>query len=434
MLRPHIVILGAGFGGVYLAKKLMSHVAAGDIDVTIISRTNYFLFTPLLHEVATGSLGPISVAEPLREVFAKSRIRIIQADIQSINSGSKTVTTSVGIVDYDYLVVATGADTNYYGIPGAEKFSLPLKSLADATRIRARVIDAFESALLVQDPKQRLQLLSFAIVGGGATGVETTAELADFIDGIITRYYHDTKCDPSDPGSCHPEEAMITLVHTGPELLQQFDQKLRTATAERLTQIGVKLQFGSTVTSVTKDGLILSNNTSIPAHTVIWAAGVKANIPHFETELPVLVAGRLAVDEYFRLANQDRIFALGDVAAYMAPIDPARKVPNGPTTSPLPMLAQVAVNQADILAYNLLAALKQKPMKAFSYRSKGSMVSVGEWFAIGEIASMNLSGKVSWFVWRTVYLFKFASWKKRFRIMFDWTLDLFYPRDITKLS
>ena len=434
MLRPHIVILGAGFGGVYLAKKLSSHVTAGDIDVTIISRTNYFLFTPLLHEVATGSLGATSVAEPLREVFAKSQIRVIQADVQSINSGNKTVTTSAGIVDYDYLVVATGADTNYYGIPGAEKFCLPLKNLTDASKIRARVIDSFEQALLVQDPKKRLQLLSFAIVGGGATGVETTAELADFVTGIIERYYHDTKCDPADPGSCRPEEAMITLVHTGTELLQQFHQKLRTATAERLKKIGVKLQFGSTVTSVTKDGLVLANNTTIPAHTVIWAAGVKANIPHFENEMPVLTGGRLSVDEYFRLAAQDRIFALGDVAAYMAPVDIEHKTPQGPMTVPLPMLAQVAVQQADVVAYNLLSALAQKPLRAFSYHSKGSMVSVGQLFAIGEIFSLNISGKISWFIWRTVYLFKFASWKKRFRIMFDWTLDLFYPRDITKLN
>ena len=425
MIRPHIVILGAGFGGVYLAKSLAPQVKAEQIDVTIINRTNYFLFTPLLHEVATGSLSASSVAEPLREVFAGTGVHVIQGDVISIDPKLKTVTTSVGVTEYDYLVIATGADTNYYGISGAEKFALPLKNLADAARIRARIIDSFERAVLVTDPKERLQFLSFAIVGGGATGVETAAELSDFAHQIMDRYYHNKKAHADTPGSCHADELAITLVHTGPEVLQPFPPVLRKAAAERLTERCVSVQLGSTVTSVTKDGLMLSNNTSVPAHTVIWAAGVKANVPHFEGGDPTLVAGRLAVDQYFNIVGNDRIFAFGDVAAYA---DATEK------HAPLPMLAQVAVQEADAVARNILASIKEKKLRPFTYHSKGSMVSVGSWFAIGYFGSFKLFGKITWWMWRTVYLFKFASWKKRFRIMFEWTLDLLYPRDITKLE
>jgi len=425
MIRPHIVILGAGFGGVYLAKKLVPQVKAGKIDVTIINRTNYFLFTPLLHEVATGSLSASSVAEPLREVFVGTGIQVIQADVISVNPATKTVTTSVGVTEFDYLVIATGADTNYYGISGAEKFALPLKNLADAAHIRARIIDSFEQAVLVNDPKERLHLLSFAVVGGGATGVETVAELSDFAHEIMDRYYHNNKAHAGTPGSCNADELAITLVHTGPEVLQPFPQALRTAAADRLKERCVSLQLGSTVTAVTKDGLTLTDNISIPAHTVIWAAGVKANVPHFEGGDPTLVAGRLVVNEYFNMTGNERIFAFGDVAAY---------ADTTPKHAPLPMLAQVAVQQADLVARNIIASIKEKKLRSFEYHSKGSMVSVGSWFAIGFIGRFKLFGKLTWWMWRTVYLFKFASWKKRFRIMFEWTLEVFYPRDITKLE
>lgn len=425
MIRPHIVILGAGFGGVYLAKSLASQVKAGKVDVTIVNRTNYFLFTPLLHEVATGGLSPSSVAEPLREVFAGTGVNVIQADIVSIDSKLKVAATSIGTIEYDYLVVATGADTNYYGISGAEKFALPLKNLADAMRIRAQVIDAFEQAVLVTDPKERLTILSFAVVGGGATGVETAAELADFTQEIMDRYYHAKDAKPHMAGSCDSEDLNITLIHTGPELLQMFPPMLRKAAEDRLKQRCVNLQLGSTVTAVTKDGLTLSNNTTIPARTVIWAAGVKANIPHFTDGDQTLVAGRLSVNEYFQLVANDRIYAFGDVAAYAdMHLDNA----------PLPMLAQVALQEARVVAGNIIASVNEKKLKTFTYKSKGSMVSVGAWFAIGHIHSLKMFGRFTWWMWRTIYLFKFASWKKRFRIMFEWALDLMYPRDITKLG
>jgi NADH dehydrogenase len=431
MLRPHIVILGAGFGGMYVARALAPLVKKGELDVTIVNQTNYFLFTPLLHEVATGSLSPSSVAEPIREIFAHTGVRIIQGVVESIDQSARMAHIlcdhTKHDVHYDFLVIATGATTNYYDIPGADRFSYPLKTLADAAAIRDRIIDSFEEAVLSPDPAARARLLSFAIVGGGATGVETAAEVSDFVKGLVRRYYNDTDCRPDDPCNCSPEEPKVSIIHAGPELLQMFAPSLRQAAERRLRENGVELHMNCKVTAVAPNGLSLSNNTTVPSSTVIWTAGVKPALPRFTGDMPDLTAGRLAIDEYFRLKGDEHIFALGDAAAY---VDEAS---TDKSSAPLPMLAQVAVGQAKVVAQNIKAAIDGKPFKAFNYHSKGSMVSVGSWFAIGDIFSMKISGRLTWWLWRTVYLFKFFSWKKRVRIVLQWTLNVFYPRDITKL-
>lgn len=421
MKRPRIVILGAGFGGVYVAKKLVPAVRAGMIDLTIVNRTNNFLFTPLLHEVATGGLNPRSVAEPLREIFVGTKVCIIQGWVDSIDSGARTVAvrgdqgTPVAL-SYDYLVVATGAETNYYGIPGAQEHTLPLKTLADAARIRNRVIDAFEEASLTEDAGKRRDLLSFAVVGGGATGVETAAELADLVEGIITRYHY---CKQSDP--------QITLVHAGKELLEQFSPNLRTAAHKRLTKAGVDVKTETSVTEVTAGGLTFKSGELLRASTIIWSAGVRASVPKFDGVEPTLAGGRMAVDGYFRILADDRIFAMGDVAAYV-------DSHSGPGARPVPQLAQAAEAEAATVAGNILALIRGDKPSEFHYHSKGAMVSVGQWFAIGEIFSMNMAGWFTWWMWRTVYLFKFASWKKRVKIGFEWFIQMFFPRDITKIS
>ena len=433
--RPHIVILGAGFGGMYVARKLLKYVKRNQIDLTIVNKTNYFLFTPLLHEVATGALSTRSVAEPLREIFAKKRVHIVQANVDMIDRKAKSVKVSFGssssTINYDYLVIATGAETNYYGIPGADKFTLPLKNISDAAHIRTQVIDSFERAMLVSDPAERTRLLSFAVVGGGATGVEVAAELAEFICGMVKRYYSDTNCLPGEIGSCHPEEPVITLIHMGKELLEMFAPSLRASAERRLRKNGVVLQLQSSVASVDEKGLQLKGNMSVMAGTVIWAAGVKPIIPVFSDGVPTLVAGRMAVDQYFRLQGNTDIFALGDAAGY---VDMHQFAKDSTKSKPLPMLAQVAVSQSETVAVNIISSIKREDLSDFQYHSRGSMVSVGQWFAIGEIFSMDIAGRLTWWLWRTVYLFKFASWMKRVQIAFEWSIDMFYPRDVTKMD
>ena len=416
MLKPHVVILGAGFGGTYVAKKLKKYVKSGFIDVTIVNKTNYFLFTPLLHEVATGSLSPSSVAEPLREVFSGSDLELCQGSVETIDLEDRrahisSLNGSRHTLPYDYLVIATGAETNYYGISGAEKYTLPLKDLNDAVRIRTHIIDCFEEAIMCEDPEERARLLSFVVVGGGPTGVETAAELTEFVHGIVDRYY----CRTHD---CEQKEVKVTLIHAGPELLQQFPEPLRVAALKRLVSEGVEVKVSAIVNNVTSRSLTLASGDTIQTSTIIWAAGVKPVTLDFGgvSGSNSVTASRISTDEFFRVNSDERAFALGDVSGT------------------LPMLAQVAVQQAEIVAANVIASIKEKKLKTFTFKSRGSLVSIGQWFAIGQVYSRNIHGHFAWWFWRTTYLFKFASWKKRIRIMFEWTLQLFFPRDITKLT
>lgn len=410
MLKPHVVILGAGFGGTYLAKKLAKHVKRGLIDVTIVNKTNYFLFTPLLHEVATGSLSPTSVAEPLREVFVGTGVELCQGSVQSIDlEGHRIHVLSAGnesrhTLPYDYLVIATGAETNYYGISGAEKYTFSLKDLEDAVRIRAQIIDCFEEANMCEDPEERARLLSFVVVGGGPTGVETVGELHEFIHGIVDRYHQNTY-------SADHKEVKVILVHSGVELLEQFPQPIRTAALKRLTTQGVDVRLGSAVNNVTSHTISLASGESISTATVIWAAGVKPSVLDF---VGTNNSGRISVDEYLKINNDERVFAFGDIAGS------------------LPMLAQVAVKQADTVAQNIVSSIKQKKLKSFHFKSQGSLISIGQWFAVGLVFSRYVEGRLAWLIWRTAYLFKFLSKKKRLHIIFEWTLQLIFPRDITK--
>lgn len=429
MSRPHIIILGAGFGGVYVGKALAHFVRENKIDVTIINKSNNFLFTPLLHEVATGALSPRIVAESLREIFVGTNVRIIQGNAISINSGSRSVTVEhnkvTHVFNYDYLVVATGAETNYYGIPGAAEHALPLKSIVEARAIRNHIIDAFETAMLVADREARKKHLSFVVVGGGATGVEVVAELAEFVEGMVSRYYGTTNCREGDEHACRNEEPRITLIHAGKELLEQFKPSLRAAARKRLEQHGVRIMLNTAVTSVGEDSINVSpvgNPTSqetLDGSVVIWSAGVKAIIPRFEDITPALEKGRIVTDAALAMKDHGNIFVLGDAAI---------------TPTPYPQLAQMAARQARTVAENIIRAIDGQPRVDFSYTSMGSMVSVGQWFAIGEILSLSIAGRLAWWIWRTVYLFKFASYKKRIRIAFEWALEMFFPRDITKGS
>lgn len=415
-MKKHVIIIGSGFGGMEVAKRLAPHVRAGVFDVTVINQTNSFLFTPLLHEVATGGLSPTSVAEPLREVFAGTGIRVVQGDVTSIDATKKVVAVGTCSIAYDVAVLATGAETNYYNTPGAEEYAVPLKTLGDAMRMREKVIDAFEHAALLEDAQARRKWLSFVVVGAGATGVELAAELAEFTFGIAYRYFRDGK------NGIHPDEVTVTLVNAGAELLAQFSAATRTAADRQLRREGVTIRHGQQVQAVDAQGVSLADGTRIDAALVAWTAGVKPAQTTFVGSTPATERGRVVVDATLRVKGCEDVFALGDAAALTQ------------DSAQLPMLAQVAVAQGKTVARNVLATLHRKPLTVFTYRSKGSLVSLGQWFAAGTIGPLQMSGRFTWWLWRTIYLFKFASNKKRIRIAFEWTLNLFSPRDITKLA
>lgn len=413
--KPRVIVIGAGFGGLYTAYRLLPYVRKGLLDVTVVNRNNYFLFTPLLHEVATGGLSPRSVAEPLREIFAGSGVEIVKGEVEAIDADARRVRVGGRDIPYDRVVVASGAVTNHYGIPGAEEHGLPLKDLADALRIRGRVIEAFERAADLTDSEARRRALSFVVVGGGATGVEVAAELLEFARGIERRHHRQAGRAAS---------ASVSLVSAAPELLAQFHPKLREAAAARLRRQGVDVRLGAQVASVDAEALRFADGTELPGSVIVWAAGVKPSLPDFVGRLPKTESGRLRVASDLKADGLEGVYALGDAAAVVR----AQGEP------PLPMLAQVAVAQAERVAANVVADLEDRPTAPFRYRSKGTLVSLGQWYAVGEVFDAHLRGRFAWWLWRTVYLFKFISWKKRFRIAFEWTINLFVSRDTVKIG
>ncbi len=413
MNKPHIVIIGAGFGGTYVARHLLKAAERGEIDVTLINRTNYFLFTPLLHEVATGSLTPTSVTESLAEILEGSKVRLVVGEA-TLNTTKKTVKVNGTEFPFDYAVVTTGAQTNYFNIDGAQKFSLPLKTVGDAMDIREQVIRAFEGAHACKNREERKKMLSFVITGAGPTGVELTAELAEFANEIEKRYHHSKG------------ELSVTLVSADETILKMLPERLRQKATDYLDKkLGVRILTKKMVTSVSKTSVTFSDGHSIDAGLTIWTAGVASEAPKTNPPILPLERGRLVVDETLCISGQDTIFALGDVALI-------KDMHHGGT--PVPMLAQAATAQAKIVAKNIFASIAKKPLKPFCFRSKGMLVSLGEWNAIGAIGPVHVFGPIAWFIWRTVYLFKFLSVKKRFRIAFEWTVNLFTTRDITQLG
>ena len=407
-----IVILGSGFAGIYSALSVHKNCEK-NVSITVINRTNYFLFTPMLHEVATGGLGNHQVVESIRKIIFKKSINFLEADIKSVDLTKKEINTSNGVVPYDMLVVALGATTNFFGTPGAQENTYTLKNLSDAIKIRDRIIDVFEAASQETDVEKKSRMLSFIVVGGGATGVEVVSEIAELCSHTLKKYYCDKiKC----------EEVVITIINSSPELLGVFDVKVRAYAQKILEKNGIKILLNTQVKEVTPTSVVLGDGSSLSSETIIWTAGVKPN--ELVTEggvLPKDKGNRIITDKTFAVPGFPGVFAIGDISHFIE--ESARG---------LPMLAQVAVGQGDHLGKNISYAIAGKPLKQFYYLSKGEFVSLGKGEAAGTVFGVHIYGKTAWFIWRTIYLFKFISTSKRFRIAFDWTMQLFSNRDITR--
>lgn len=407
--KTKVVIIGAGFAGVKVLSKLGRQLK-NQAEIILINPTNYFLFTPLLHEVATGSLFPENIIIPLRPLVAKAGAQFLETRVKGIDLKKRQVTTVAGKLSYDYLVVAPGSTTNFFDIPGAVEHCLTLKDLNDAIVIKNRLIKMFERAATLP-PTERAAALTFVVVGGGPTGVELVAEIADFMTSAFKGFYPESLTFATK----------IILIHKDQAILPQFSDQLRTKSFNRLSARRIDVRLNESVTEVKKDGLQLSGGEFIPSETVIWTAGVKAHSLDWEPE-PLSVNGRLTVDQFLRLTDRPEVFVLGDMGASL---DRHHK--------PLPMLAQVADQQATVVAKNIIRALNSKLPLPFHYHHRGSLVSLGSWFAIAEIGPFIFSGKFAWWLWRTIYLFKMPTWSKKLQIAIDWTIDLFTARDVSVL-
>ncbi|MBI5139676.1 NAD(P)/FAD-dependent oxidoreductase [Candidatus Nomurabacteria bacterium] len=409
-----IVIVGGGFGGVYTLKNLHKTFCGNrKVKIYLVSEKNYFLFTPLLHEVATGAINPENIVEPIRKVLGCCLAKFYLGKVKKIHLADKAIEVGEDKIPYDYLVLAPGAETNFYNIPGAEKYSFPLKSLEHAVKIKNHSILQIEKATHIKDRTERKKKLAFVVVGGGATGVEFATELEEFIKETFVHYY------PREV----IEDVSITLVQKNKDLLPQFDPKLRQKSLEVIKKKGVSVLLDTKVEEVKESEIILNNGSKIDTETVIWVAGIKPVGIEFDKTVEKSADGKIMVNEFLQMEESPEIFVVGDNA---------KIIYKDKNVSP-PALAQVVIKQASVVASNIKLSIENKTLSPFIYKSSGSLVSLGQWMAIGEVAHFIFSGKTTWWLWRTVYLFKLLSWKKKVKVAIDWTINIFLPRDISQI-
>lgn len=411
-MAKRIVILGAGVAGAQVIKHVHNSFHHDqDVSLTVIDRNNYSAFVPMLHEAATGSVQMHDLTYPIRQIIQCCLEHFHQANVEAIDLEQRIIKTSQGEVYYDYLVVALGADNNFFNVPGAAEHCLTLKTMQDAVRLRNHLIDAFEEvAKLHKQDLQRKAKLNFVIVGAGYTGVEIAGQLADLFKKEFRDFYPEI----------HASEPKITIVQAVDRILPIFKEKNSRKAHYRLEKLGVEILTNTKVTSVTSEGVCLDNGRVIPSHSVIWASGIKARGSQFFSE-EMLHKSRVKVKSTLQLFDHPEVFVLGDLAAVMEG--------NGPH----PQTAQVAFEQAKVVGENMTNLINYEPLKAFHYKHKGDLVVVGNNWAIAEIKGIAFTGFPAWWLRRIIYLQGLFSWSDRIRTIFDWIMNLFTKRDTTRL-
>ncbi|HZS01598.1 MAG TPA: NAD(P)/FAD-dependent oxidoreductase [Chloroflexota bacterium] len=408
-----IVILGGGFAALGAARHLEAALPAdGSVEVSLISRDNYLLFTPLLAEAATGQLPPAHVVAPLRAFLR--RVQVWQGEVAAVDLAQRRVTVVQPVsgeavtTTFDQLVLALGAVTSYHGVPGAQEHTIGFKTLADAARARAHVVSCFEQAALEGDAAKRRALLTFVVAGGGYSGVELTAALADFLRAL-RRYY------PSLAG----EPLRLVLAHHGQRLLEELTDSAAAYTLALLRRQGIAVRLGTGVAAVAADSVELAPGGTLPTRTVFWTAGVAPDPLLAQLGVPCDRHGAVIVDQQLAVQGHFGVWALGDCASVPNP----RGGTYGPT-------AQNAEREAPVVAHNVLASLQGNSLRRFDYQPVGMLASLGRRSAVGEVYGHQFSGFGAWLLWRTVYLAKLPGWDRRARVGLDWALDFVFPPNI----
>jgi NADH dehydrogenase len=410
-----VVILGAGFGGLYAALHLEKALRRErSVRIVLLDKENYHLFAPMLHEITSGGVEPRHVVRPLRPLFRKTRVDFRRAGIRAIDLEGRRILTDHGEVGYDYLVIALGSTTNFFGVEGVEAKTFTFKTLKDAVRLRNHLLEMFERADLEPDPRARRRLLTFCLVGAGCTGVELATELQDLIRKTLLPNY--PRVDE--------REVRLVLPEASGRIIPCVSNRLAWLGLEKLRRKGIEVRLHTPVIAVSDGAVTLADGKVLPTETVVWTAGVKAN-PIVEG-LPVEKdkLGRVIVDEYLELPQFPGVLALGDCAHFW---DPRLQ-------APLPPTAQVAVQQARAVADNIARAVRGQAKWPFDYHHQGDLVSLGTGDGVGEIGGVAFSGLPAWLLWRAVFLGKLIGWKNRIRVALDWIVGALFERDISKLE
>jgi NADH dehydrogenase len=406
-----VLILGGGFGGIYAALRLEKLLARnGGLEVTLVTRDNYFLFTPMLPEVAAAELEQSTIVNPLRRLL--KRVKSFVGAIEAIDLAARHVTVSHGFdahthdLPYDQLVLALGAGTNFFNLPGVENSSLTVKTLGDAITIRNQLVTHLEEANSECAAGERQPLLTFIVAGGGFAGVETLGGINDFVREAI-RFYP----------NLHPDYLRFVLVTPDEVILPEHNRKLGIYAQRKLTRRGVEIITRAKVGAISEGIVELTNGERIAADTVIWSAGMAPN--PLITALPLPKRnGRIVVDEYLGVEGWPGVWAVGDCALI-----------SDPTGGSYPPTAQHALREGDVAARNVVATLYGGRKKSFRYRALGQLAAIGRRTGVAHIFGLNFSGFVAWWLWRTIYLCKLPRAEKKVRVALDWTLDLCFAKD-----
>ncbi len=413
---PVIVIVGGGFAGIAVARRLERRLRAGEAEIVLLSRDNYSLFTPMLPEVTSGELEVRHVVTPIREQLA--RTRFVLADVDTVDVGRREVTyhhvlTGTRIIQrYDHLVLALGSSTSTFGLPGIAEYTWPLKRLEDADALRNHLVWLLELADTVADDARRRRLLTLAVVGGGFTGVETAGEIVELFRSVL-RFYKKLRVD----------EVRMILVEAGPSLLAGLPPKMGEYSRRVLERRGVEVLLGDGVASADERGLTLQSGRRIESETIVWSAGVKPSPTIASIALPTTKRGAVNTERDMRVRGFDDVWALGDCAA----------IPDG-SGGVFPMTAQHAIREGPLLADNIVAVLRGERTKPFRYRALGMMAALGGRKAVAQLpGNVVITGFIAWFFWRTYYLLRLPGLDRKLRVAFDWTLELLFPRDTAEL-
>ena len=394
--KPHVLIVGAGFGGLEAAKLLSDE----RVRMTVIDRTNHHLFQPLLYQIATAALSPADIAAPIRGILGRCRnTEVILAEVKSVNVEARTVSTGEREIGYDYLILATGSRHSYFGHDEWEKLAPGLKSLEDAIEIRRRLLMAFEYAEKISDEAAKKAAMTFVVIGGGPTGVEMAGAIAE-----IARYTLDKDFKHIDPSS-----ARVVLVEGDKRVLSSFPEDLSAKALEQLKELGVEVHTGIHAKDLTEEGLQVGEEF-IPCRVKIWAAGNTASFVGKTTGAPVDKAGRVIVNEDLTIPGHPEVFVIGDLAA--------KEQHDG---SFVPGVAPAAIQEGQHTAYNLDRAVAGQPLRAFRYRDKGSLATIGRAAAVANFGGrVKFGGFVAWMAWLVIHIFFLIGFRNRFLVITQW--------------
>lgn len=401
--RKRVVIVGGGFGGLKLAHLLLN----SDYQIVLVDKNNYHQFQPLFYQIATAGLEPSTISFPFRKIFQKqSNIHIRITGVSSVNLNDNSVETGIGKINYDYLVLAMGADTNFFGHDRIKEHSLPMKSLTEALGMRNRLLENYENALSITNKDEQQAFMNIVVVGGGPTGVEVSGTLAEMKNHILPRDYPELNF----------KTMQVSLIESSPKVLSTMSAAASKKAEQYLKKLGVKVLTKTSVKDYDGNKVSLSNGETLHSKNLVWAAGVTGNKIEGITDEVYIGNGRMKVDSFNKVQGFRNIFAIGDVACMIE----EKKYPKGH-----PQVAQVAIQQAKRLASNLQNLANGKELQPFRYKDLGSLATVGKNLAVADLPFIKFQGFFAWIVWMSVHLMSIVGVKNRLFIFINWAWNYF---------